>query len=183
MIAMADTLRPAIVPPTIGRLYLILSPDRLAGVLESALLSALEEARSADPGYAPPCAPQELVAKAREGLALVWSDVEPSLAAFRDGCAAARAAKVARDEAEHAERARVIREREAKVAEERVAAAKSEREKKATEERAKRTAGKAATAKRTAKKLVREDRSAAEREADALRERLRALEAALSKAS
>lgn len=182
MIAMAET-RPLIVPPSIGRLYLILSPDRLAGVLESALLSALEEARSADPGYVPPCAPGALVAKAREGLALVWSDVEPSLAAFRDGCATARAAKAARDEAEAAERARVIREREAKAAEERVAAAKGAREKKAAEERTRREADKAATTKRHAKKLVREDRSAAEREADALRERLRALETALAKAS
>lgn len=179
---MPDT-RPLIVPPSIGRLYLILSPDRLAGVLESALLSAVEEARNADPSYAPPCAPQELVAKAREGLALVWSDVEPSLAAFRDGCATAGAAKAARDEAEHAERARVIREREAKEAEDRAKAAKAERTKKATELREKRAADQAANRKRSAKKLVREDRSAAEREADALRERLRALETALSKAS
>lgn len=180
---MPDTLRPVIVPPSIGRLYLILSPDRLAGVLESALLAAVEEARQADPSYTPPCDPQALVAKAREGLTLVWSDVEPDLAAFRDGCAAAGAAKAAREAIEHAERERVIREREAKAAEDRATAAKVEREKKAAEERQKRAADKAAANKRSAKKMVREDRSAAEREADALRERLRALETALSKAS
>ncbi len=175
--------RPVIVPPSIGRLYLILSPDRLAGVLESALLAAVEEARQADPSYTPPCDPQALVEQARKGLALVWSDVEPTLAAFRDGCATAGAAKLARDEAAHAERERVIREREAKAAEERAKAAKAEREKKDAEERAKRVADKAATNKRHAKKLVREDRSAAEREAEALREKLAALETALAKAS
>lgn len=63
------TTRPLVVSPTIGRLYLILDPDRLAGVLSQALAAAVKEAREADPAFVPPCDPDALVAESREALA------------------------------------------------------------------------------------------------------------------
>ena len=161
MIAAALTVRPVIAPPSIARLYAILSPDRLAGVLASALDAAVREARENDPSYAPPCDPAALVEQAREGLELVWSEVEPALRAVRDGCASAGAAKAARDAAAHAEREREVKAREAQAAQERVDTARREREAKAAQKAAR-------------------DRAGAEDELASLRGRLAALEAALA---